>query len=65
MATSPDNLTLYRYKRTNKGYTEDLGDGVSLTLMLIPSGEFMMGAPDGELVRAGRNMATLAEGLRC
>jgi formylglycine-generating enzyme required for sulfatase activity len=48
MATSPDNLTLYRYKRTNKGYTEDLGEGVSLTLMLIPAGEFMMGASEGE-----------------
>lgn len=48
MATSPDNLTLYRYKRTNKGYTEDLGDGATLTLMLIPAGEFMMGAPEDE-----------------
>jgi formylglycine-generating enzyme required for sulfatase activity len=48
MATSPDTLTLHRYKRTNKGYTESLGDDVSLTLMLIPAGEFMMGAPVGE-----------------
>jgi formylglycine-generating enzyme required for sulfatase activity len=48
MPPSPDNLTLYRYKRTNKGYTEDLGDGVTLTLMLIPAGEFIMGAPKDE-----------------
>jgi formylglycine-generating enzyme required for sulfatase activity len=48
MATSPDNLTLYRDKRTNKGYTEDLGNGVTLTLMLIPAGEFIMGAPKDE-----------------
>ena len=41
-------LTLHRYRRTNKSYTEDLGDGVKLTLMLIPSGEFLMGAPEDE-----------------
>jgi formylglycine-generating enzyme required for sulfatase activity len=43
-----DNLNLYRYRRTNKSYTEDLGSGVRLTLMLIPEGEFMMGAPEDE-----------------
>ena len=52
MAASPDilsnNLSLYRYRRTNKSYTEDLGNGVALTLMLIPTGEFLMGAPEGE-----------------
>lgn len=48
MATPTDNLTLHRYKCTNKGYTEDLGDGVTLTLMLIPAGEFIMGAPESE-----------------
>jgi formylglycine-generating enzyme required for sulfatase activity len=48
MAAPPDSLTLYRYKCTNKAYVEDLGDGVSLTLMLIPGGEFMMGAPEDE-----------------
>ena len=48
MATSTDNLTLHRYKCTNKGCTEDLGDGVMLTLMLIPAGEFLMGVPEDE-----------------
>jgi formylglycine-generating enzyme required for sulfatase activity len=48
MATSASDLTLYRYKCTNKGYVEDLGNDVTLTLMLIPSGEFMMGAPEEE-----------------
>jgi formylglycine-generating enzyme required for sulfatase activity len=43
-----NNLTLYRYRRTNKSYTEDLGNGVALTLMLIPAGEFVMGAPEAE-----------------
>jgi formylglycine-generating enzyme required for sulfatase activity len=45
----PSHLSLHRYKRTNKSYTEDLGDDVKLTLMLIPAGEFMMGAPVEEL----------------
>jgi formylglycine-generating enzyme required for sulfatase activity len=42
------NLTLHRYRRTNKSYTEDLGSGVGLTLMLMPEGEFWMGPEDGE-----------------
>jgi formylglycine-generating enzyme required for sulfatase activity len=46
--TLPDHLTLHRYKRTNKSYTEDLGNGVKLTLMLIPAGELIMGAPTEE-----------------
>lgn len=51
MSTSPaapPQLSLYRYRRTNKNYTEDLGNGVKLTLMLIPAGEFWMGAPEDE-----------------
>jgi formylglycine-generating enzyme required for sulfatase activity len=48
MATPLDNLTLHRSKRTNKQYTEDLGNGVTLKLMLIPAGEFIMGAPKTE-----------------
>lgn len=46
--TTAENLTLHRYQRTNQSYTEDLGDGVTLTLMLIPAGEFLMGAPEDE-----------------
>jgi formylglycine-generating enzyme required for sulfatase activity len=46
--TLPKNLTLHRYKRTNKSYSEDLGGGVRLTLMQIPAGEFVMGAPEDE-----------------
>jgi hypothetical protein len=42
----PNNLTLHRYRRKNQSYTEDLGNDVKLTLMLIPSGEFLMGAPE-------------------
>jgi formylglycine-generating enzyme required for sulfatase activity len=44
----PQNLSIYRYRRSNKSYTEDLGSEVKLTLMLIPAGEFVMGAPADE-----------------
>ena len=43
-----NTLTLHCYRRTNRSYTEDLGNGVKLTLMLIPAGEFLMGAPEDE-----------------
>ncbi|WP_031292650.1 formylglycine-generating enzyme family protein [Leptolyngbya sp. Heron Island J] len=48
METSASNLTLHRYKRTNQGFVEDLGNGVTLTLMLIPAGEFLMGSVEDE-----------------
>ena len=44
MATAPKSLTLHRYRCLNKAYTEALSEDVSLTLMLIPAGEFRMGA---------------------
>jgi formylglycine-generating enzyme required for sulfatase activity len=44
----PDTLTLRRYQRTNKRYTEDLGEGMTLPLMLIPAGEFWMGQTEAE-----------------
>ena len=47
-STLPNHLSLHRYKRTNKSYTENLSDAVALTLMLIPAGEFWMGAPKEE-----------------
>jgi formylglycine-generating enzyme required for sulfatase activity len=48
MTISPPLLSLHRYKRTNKSYSEDLGNGMKLTLMQIPAGEFVMGAPEDE-----------------
>ncbi|NJM48984.1 MAG: formylglycine-generating enzyme family protein [Alkalinema sp. RU_4_3] len=47
-------LTLHRYRRTNQAYTEDLGDGVGLTLMLMPEGAFLMGDGEKQLVRVER-----------
>ena len=41
-------LRLRRYTRTNQGFHEELGDGVRLTMMRIPAGTFVMGAPETE-----------------
>ena len=48
MATSADTLTLHYFECSNESYALDLGSGVELTLMLIPSGEFMMGSADND-----------------
>jgi formylglycine-generating enzyme required for sulfatase activity len=50
----PQNLNLHRYRRTNKSYTEDLGSGVKLTLMLIPDGEFLMSTSEDEAESSDR-----------
>ena len=49
-ASSPSALplTLRRYRRSNQGFHEDLGDGVRLTMMQIPEGAFMMGSLKSE-----------------
>jgi formylglycine-generating enzyme required for sulfatase activity len=44
----------FRIDRTTKtvqNFTEDLGDGIGLDLVLIPPGEFLMGSPPDELER--------------
>lgn len=52
----PNPLTLHRYQRTNKRYTENLGNGVTLPLMLIPAGEFWMGQTEAETVELKRQV---------
>jgi formylglycine-generating enzyme required for sulfatase activity len=55
-AALPNSLTLHRYQRTNQRYTEDLGDGVTLPLMLIPAGEFWMGQTEAETTELQRQV---------
>ncbi|MEA5617394.1 formylglycine-generating enzyme family protein [Cronbergia sp. UHCC 0137] len=38
-----------RYKKTAQYFTEDLGSGIELEMVLIPGGTFMMGSPEEEL----------------
>ena len=46
----PDSapLQVRRTRRKHQGFHEDLGGGVRLTMMRIPAGRFLMGAPEDE-----------------
>jgi formylglycine-generating enzyme required for sulfatase activity len=49
---TPLNMTkliIHRQRREAQYYTENLGEGISLDMMLIPSGSFQMGTPDQEI----------------
>ncbi|MGF1480619.1 MAG: formylglycine-generating enzyme family protein [Cyanophyceae cyanobacterium] len=52
-APASSGLMLHRYRRRNKCLHEQLAEGVTLTLMLIPAGEFLMGAPESEPESSG------------
>ena len=43
------NYFIDRQKRTTKYYSEDLGNGIKLDMVLIPEGNFLMGASESEL----------------
>ncbi|MDJ0534115.1 MAG: formylglycine-generating enzyme family protein [Xenococcaceae cyanobacterium MO_207.B15] len=43
------NFFIERQKRTTKYYSEDLGNGIKLDMVLIPEGDFIMGAAEDEL----------------
>ena len=46
-------LIIRRQQRQAQYYTEDLGDGIELDMILIPGGQFLMGSPENELERLG------------
>jgi formylglycine-generating enzyme required for sulfatase activity len=47
------SITITRSTGTAQGYTEDLGKGVGIPMIFIPSGAFMMGSPETEPQRFG------------
>ena len=48
---APRNLTITKRQQAVQYFDEDLGGGVSLRMMDIPTGTFQMGSPKGELER--------------
>lgn len=44
-------FAIHQQTKTNRRFFEDLGNDVRLEMVLIPSGTFLMGSPDGELDR--------------
>lgn len=42
-------IVINETQKTAQYYVEDLGNGITLDMVLIPGGSFMMGSPEGEL----------------
>ncbi|MEL7038575.1 MAG: formylglycine-generating enzyme family protein [Cyanobacteria bacterium J06592_8] len=47
--TPQKRIIITRYKRTGQYFTEELGNGIGLDMVLIPGGTFLMGSPEDEL----------------
>ena len=47
-ATIDKNLKITKYRGQAGGFTENLGNGVTLEMVSIPGGSFIMGAPEDE-----------------
>ena len=47
-------IIVKKESRKAQYYSEDLGEGVELRMLLIPQGKFMMGSPEDELERLDR-----------
>ena len=47
-----NKIIIHRRQRQTTGFTEDLGNGVTLDLMQIPAGSFLMGSPKNEPERS-------------
>ncbi len=52
MAQATASFTIDRTTVTVQTFSENLGDGISLDLVLIPPGKFLMGSPPDELERS-------------
>ncbi|MHC5735972.1 SUMF1/EgtB/PvdO family nonheme iron enzyme [Nostoc sp.] len=48
---APEIRTIPQRKEKPKNFVEDLGNGITLTMVQIPGGTFMMGSPEGEAER--------------
>ncbi|GAB1537762.1 hypothetical protein NUACC21_04160 [Scytonema sp. NUACC21] len=42
------NIVINRTQKTAQYYVEDLGNGITLEMVLIPKGSFLMGSPEDE-----------------
>ncbi|BAY47557.1 hypothetical protein SAMD00079811_51750 [Scytonema sp. HK-05] len=48
------HLTIHRHRQQAQEFIEDLGNGVQLKMVAIPSGSFLMGSPEDEPERRSR-----------